>query len=157
MKRIRDKMIGFLKQGITPRDLALAVALGIVLGTFPVIGSTTLLCIAASVFLRLNLPAIQSVNWLVSPLQLMLIIPLFKMGSVLFGAGAITVNLADVIGKMNADLLGTIREYLLVTLHAICVWGLLAPLMIAIVFFVMLPLFTRLEVKYVRISADIQS
>jgi uncharacterized protein (DUF2062 family) len=68
MKRIREKMIGFLKQGITPRDLSLAVALGIMLGTFPVIGSTTLLCIAASVVLRLNLPAIQSVNWLVSPL-----------------------------------------------------------------------------------------
>jgi uncharacterized protein (DUF2062 family) len=155
MKRIREKMITFLKQGITPRDLALAVALGIVLGTFPVIGSTTLLCIAASVVLRLNLPAIQSVNWLVSPLQLMLIIPLFKLGSVLFSEGAITVNLADIIGKMNADLLGTIREYLLVTLHAICVWGLLAPFMIALFFYVMLPLFTRLELKYVRISTDI--
>jgi hypothetical protein len=85
----------------------------------------------------------------------MLIIPLFKLGSVLFGEGAIIVNLADIIGKMNADLLGTIREYLLVTLHAICVWGLLAPFMIALFFYVMLPLFTRLELKYVRISADI--
>ena len=157
MKRLKDKMIGFLKQGITPRDLALAVALGVTLGTFPVIGSTTLLCIAASVFLRLNLPAIQSVNWIVSPLQLLLIIPLFKLGSMLFGAAGVTVGLSEIIAMMQADLFGTIREYLFVTLRAICVWGLAAPLLAGGVYLIMVPLFTRMELQYVRVRAEFES
>jgi len=139
---------------MTPRDLALAVAIGLVLGTFPVIGSTTLLCIAASIALRLNLPAMQSVNWIVSPLQLILLIPLFNLGGVLFGVGSVAVSLDMLIGMMRTDLLGTIREFLFVTLRAVCAWILVAPLATGLVYILLLPLFTRLQEEFVRLRID---
>ena len=71
---VREKIVGFLKQGLTPRDLALTIALGSVIGVFPVLGMTTILCTLAAVTLRLNLPALQSINWAVAPLQLLLLI-----------------------------------------------------------------------------------
>ncbi len=155
MRRIlKSKIVAFLKQGMTPRDLALAVAIGLVLGTFPVIGATTLLCIAASIFLRLNLPALQSVNWIASPLQLILLIPFFNLGGVLFGGGHVAVNLGDLIGMMNADLLGTIREFLFVTLRAVCAWGLVAPIAAALVYVLLLPLFTHLQEEFIRLRVD---
>jgi len=139
---------------MTPRDLALAVAIGLVLGTFPVIGTTTLLCIAASIALRLNLPAMQSVNWIVSPLQLILLIPFFNLGGVLFGGGHVAVSLGGLIGMMQTDLLGTIREFLFVTLRAVGAWILLAPIAAALIYALVLPLFTRLHREFVRLRVD---
>jgi uncharacterized protein (DUF2062 family) len=55
-------LIDLLRQGISPKKLALTIALGFWLGVTPVLGSTTILCTLAAVALRLNLPAIQLVN-----------------------------------------------------------------------------------------------
>jgi hypothetical protein len=73
--------------------IALIFALGLVLGVFPVFGVPTLLCGAAAVAFRLNLPAIQLVNQVCSPLQYALLIPLGRAGARIVtasGAGAVT-------------------------------------------------------------------
>ena len=74
--------------GLPPDTVALILALGLVLGVFPVYGIPTLLCALAAVTLRLNLPAIQLVNQLSSPLQLALLIPLGRTGARILGPTA---------------------------------------------------------------------
>jgi len=69
-----------LRQGITPRRLALTLALGFAIGCIPVVGIPTLVCAALALSLRLNLPAIQAANYLVMPLQLVLIVPFVRLG-----------------------------------------------------------------------------
>jgi uncharacterized protein (DUF2062 family) len=71
--------------GLSPEAMALIIALGLVLGVFPVFGCPTLLCALAAGILRLNLPAIQLVNQLSSPLQLALLIPLSRIGAHISG------------------------------------------------------------------------
>ena len=71
--------------GLSPETIALVVAVGIVLGVFPVFGLPTVLCALAAVVLRLNLPAIQLINQISSPLQLALLIPFNRFGSLLIG------------------------------------------------------------------------
>ena len=56
-RRVVTPLIAQLKQGVTPEKLALTVALGLVLGIFPILGATTLLCGAAAIALRLKLGA----------------------------------------------------------------------------------------------------
>src|SRR5580658_9207736 len=70
----------WLRQGISPRRLALTLALGFAIGCIPVIGIPTLVCAALALALRLNLPAIQAANYLVMPLQLVLIVPFVRLG-----------------------------------------------------------------------------
>jgi len=72
--------------GIPRETVALIVVLGLVLGTFPFWGIPTLLCLAAALAFRVNLPALQVVNNLVSPIQLALMIPLARAGSRIMGA-----------------------------------------------------------------------
>jgi uncharacterized protein (DUF2062 family) len=74
--------------GLSPEAMALIIALGLVLGVFPVFGLPTLLCALAALVLRLNLPAIQLVNQLSSPLQLALLIPLSRIGARISGESA---------------------------------------------------------------------
>jgi uncharacterized protein (DUF2062 family) len=83
---------------LSPSTIALIFALGLVLGVFPVFGAPTLLCAAAAILFRLNLPAIQLVNQVCSPLQYALLIPLGRAGAKITGlhvSGNILGSLAD--------------------------------------------------------------
>lgn len=72
-------------RGLSPEAVALIFAVGLVLGVFPMYGAPTLLCAAAAVAFRLNLPAIQLINQLTAPLQLALLAPLARAGEKILG------------------------------------------------------------------------
>jgi uncharacterized protein (DUF2062 family) len=76
-----------LSQGISPQRLALTLALGFAVGCIPVVGIPTLVCAALALVLRLNLPAIQAANYIVMPLQLLLIVPFMRLGGWLVASG----------------------------------------------------------------------
>ena len=70
----------WLNQGISPRRLALTLALGFAVGCIPVVGIPTVLCAGLALALKLNLPAIQAANYVAMPLQLALIVPFVRLG-----------------------------------------------------------------------------
>ena len=76
----KRKAVLWLSQGISPRRLALTLALGFAVGCIPVIGIPTVLCAALALSLRLNQPAIQAANYAAMPLQLALIVPFVRLG-----------------------------------------------------------------------------
>jgi len=81
----RRKIIGplqdFLTQGLSCEKLALSIALGVILGTFPVLGRATILCMLAALTLRFNLPVIQFANYFVYPLQILLLVTDYASGA----------------------------------------------------------------------------
>lgn len=77
-----------MRQGISPRRLALTLALGFAIGCIPVIGIPTALCLLVALGLRLNIPAIQAANYAAMPLQVALIFPFVRMGGWMFASGA---------------------------------------------------------------------
>ncbi|TGE16431.1 DUF2062 domain-containing protein [Hymenobacter elongatus] len=86
-RRIVEPVRNILRQGLTPPQLALTVALSVPMGLVPVLGITTLLATFAAVRLRLNVVAMLLISHLMSPLQLLLIIPLLRLGARLLGNG----------------------------------------------------------------------
>lgn len=80
MESIKRNAEMWLRQGVSPQRLALTLALGFAIGCFPVIGIPTALCALLAMALRLNLPAIQAANYLVMPLQFLLIVPFVRFG-----------------------------------------------------------------------------
>src|SRR5437868_2134446 len=83
-RRVVALILAQLRQGITPEKIALTIALGTALGIFPILGSSTVLCAITAIRLRLNQPIIQLVNYLVYPLQLVLLLPFYRSGESLF-------------------------------------------------------------------------
>ena len=73
-------------QGMSGESIAILLAMGFVLGTFPVYGCPTVFCLLAALALRVNAPALQLVNQIVSPLQLALLIPLARTGERILGS-----------------------------------------------------------------------
>ena len=93
--------------GLSPETIALIFALGLVLGVFPVVGVPTLLCGVAAIVFRLNLPAIQLVNQVCSPLQYALLIPLGRAGAHVISGGRAG---AAVSGPLLWRLAGAVRN-----------------------------------------------
>jgi uncharacterized protein (DUF2062 family) len=125
-RRLITPVLDLLRQGVTPEKIAAAIAIGSILGIFPVLGSTMLLCTLASVALGLNLPLIQLVNCVVYPLQLILLIPILQWGQRLFGAAPLPITLANVAAMIRASVWNTIVTLSGATARGIVVWVLIS-------------------------------
>jgi uncharacterized protein (DUF2062 family) len=121
-KSIREKAAGWLRQGISPRRLALTLALGFAIGCIPVLGATTAVCLAVALALRLNLPIIQAANWAAMPLQVALIVPFVRLGRRLFPAAPAL----DAASLLHNSWLSMVWQLGWFTAHALAAWLLIA-------------------------------
>ena len=76
-----------LSSGLTPQKLALTLCIGTALGILPLVWGTSLICFILAHIFKLNHLVLQSVNYLLYPLQLALLVPFFKLGTSLFSWG----------------------------------------------------------------------
>jgi uncharacterized protein (DUF2062 family) len=113
----------WLRQGISPRRLALTLALGFAIGCIPVVGLPTLVCAILALLLRLNLPAIQAANYAAMPLQILLIVPFARLGGWLFAAGNHPVPALALLPFEPLALLFNFGSF---AAHALLAWLLLA-------------------------------
>ena len=146
-RRIARPILELLGQGITPEKMALSVALGVALGVFPVLGTTTALCALAALILRLNLPAIQIVNYFVYPLQIALLIPFFRMGEKLFSAPHLPLSITQIVAMAQASFWGATRFLWTTIWHSIVAWCLIAPVFVAVEYGILVPLLRRVVRK----------
>ncbi len=133
-RRLVQPVLELLTQGVTPEKIALSLAVGIVVGVFPVLGATTLLCAAAALVFRLNLPAIQLVNYIVYPLQLLLFVPFIRAGEFLFRAQPLQRSLGQILAMVRASPVQAIASLWVTSVHAISAWLLVGPIMIFVLY-----------------------
>lgn len=141
-RKLINPVITLLKQGITAERLAFSMALGFAIGSFPILGTTTVICTAIALAFRLNFPAIQIGNWLAYPLQIILVVPFMLMGEYLLGkhSGGTT----PVIAKLSlADLPNSLRLMSHTAVHGVIVWSFIAPAMVLLLYLIFLPLFKK--------------
>ena len=142
-RRIVRPIVQLLRQGVTPGKMALSLALGVALGVFPVLGTTTALCALVAFVWRLNLPAIQIVNYFVYPLQIALLIPFFRLGEKLFGAPHLPLSVTQILAMVRASFWGATRFLWTTVWHASVAWCLIAPVFVALAYVILVPLLWR--------------
>jgi uncharacterized protein (DUF2062 family) len=152
-RRMARPIVELLRQGVTPEKMALSLALGVALGVFPVLGTTTALCAVVALILRLNLPAIQIVNYFVYPLQIALLVPFFRAGEKLFGAPHLPLSVRQIAAMVHASFWGATRFLWTTVWHAVVAWCLIAPVFLALAYVVLLPLLGRMARKSRRDGA----
>ncbi len=107
------------------------------------LGTTTALCAIAALAFRLNLPAIQIVNYFVYPLQIAFLIPFFRLGEKLFGAPHLPLSVPQIYAMMHASMAGAVRALWTTTWHAIVVWCIIAPFAAFVLYWILTPLLRR--------------
>jgi uncharacterized protein (DUF2062 family) len=146
-RRVVQPLVELLRQGITPEKIAITIALGVTLGVTPVLGSTTLLCTLAAIALRLNLPAIQLVNWLAYPLQLALLVPFLRAGAWMFGEEPASASLAHILSLVRSDVFLAVSTLWTATLHALVAWLAVGSLATVLIFLLLAPVLRWMRVQ----------
>lgn len=137
-RRVVAPILAQLKQGITPEKIALTLALGSVLGVFPIIGATTALCALVAWRLKLNQPIIQLINYLLYPVHLLLLLPFYRAGETLFGQPHLPIfSIGELVDRFKASPLNFIADYGMVGLYGVVVWCLVAPLAAILLYFLL--------------------
>ncbi|TAD96883.1 MAG: DUF2062 domain-containing protein [Bacteroidetes bacterium] len=144
-EKITQPLLNFLKQGVTPKKMALTLSLGLLFGIFPVIGTTTLICTALALVFRLNMAIMQLANYLAYPLQIILLIPLMKFGTEIFSYDSLAFSLDQMLEMFKNDFWQALQTLGMSQLYAIFVWLILAFPLGIILYVVLFQLFKRFE------------
>lgn len=143
-RRLVDPLKQQLSQGVTPAKLALALALGLVIGSIPIIGISSLICALVAVRFRLNQPAIQVANYFAYPVQIALFVPFFQAGAALFGEKKLEFSVAQLQTELSADVGATVGHYAAANARAVSVWAVAAPVAVLAVYWVLKVVLGRL-------------
>ena len=153
-RRITGPVRRQLTLGVTPDRLAVTFAVGTVCSLFPFLGFTSLLNLGVGLAFRLNQPVLQTLNQLLGPVQLALILVYVRAGEVVWGASGQPFTIGEMLSAFRDS---SVAEFLArfgwAGIHAFTAWLLTAPLLAAAVYLPSRPLLRRAAARLSAASA----
>ena len=142
---MRDPLVALLVQGLTPDRIALTLAVGAACSLFPFLGLTSLLNLGIGFWLRLNQPVLQTLNQVLGPVQLLMIVIYVRLGEWLWRVEDGRFTLGEMLRVFRTSGFGDfLRTFGWAGIHALPAWMLTAPALIATVYFSLRPAMRRL-------------
>jgi uncharacterized protein (DUF2062 family) len=111
LRNLGQKLKGLLKQGLTPKELALSISIAVLIGVFPIYGTTTFILAFLALRLRLNLPIMIAVSYVLTPAQILLIIPFARVGEFLFGFETLGMDMESLQNAYADGILEVFSQY----------------------------------------------
>jgi uncharacterized protein (DUF2062 family) len=136
--------------GASPERLAWSIAAGLLIGINPILGSTTILCLALAFVLRLNIAASQLGNHIVYPLELILIIPFINAASRIFHTAPMPLSANELLRAARSHPLDLSRQLWLWEWHAFLLWGIVAAAAVPLIALALTPLLRKVLVRIER-------
>ena len=147
-RRVRAPLLALFTQGITPDKVALTLGVGGVCSLFPFLGFTSLLNLGAGLWLRLNQPILQTLNQVLGPVQLVMILGYVRLGEWLWRAQDDRFTIGEMLRTFReASLGGFLQRFGWAGIHAFTAWALTSPLLLAAVYYLTRPALRRLASK----------
>lgn len=143
-----------LTQGTSPHKIAQAIAFGVTIGIFPIIGSTTLISLMIGVPLKLNQPILQAFKTLATPLQWALILGFYRVGEWAFHIEPVSLSIPVMIEEFAAAPGPFFAKYGITALGGIGVWIIALPFMLAAIYFSTRPLIEAMA-RRIRRTANV--
>jgi uncharacterized protein (DUF2062 family) len=143
-RRVIGPVTALLRHGATPERLAWSLAVGLVVGINPLLGSTTLLALALAAAFRLNVVASQVGNHLMYPVELLLFPVFVKLGSMLFGTGGLPLQPKALWAALKGHPWETTRLLWSWEWHALVVWVAFAAIALPVLAMALRPALERM-------------
>jgi len=112
--------------GIPPDKMAFSITLGMVTGVFPVLGATTAISLLLTMLFRQNVLVVQSVQWIMAMLQVILIVPFMQLGALILKARSVDISLHQINISFQHGFFTGIKTVGVLHLYAIFTWTLLS-------------------------------
>jgi uncharacterized protein (DUF2062 family) len=143
-RRVALPILALLRMGASPEKLAWSIAVGLLIGINPLLGSTTILCLVLALLFHLNVAASQLGNHIVYPLQLILVIPFIRVASRVFHTAPMPLSANQLLHAARERPLSLIRQLWLWEWHAFLLWAILAAIAIPALALTLTPIMRRL-------------
>jgi uncharacterized protein (DUF2062 family) len=140
-------IVNQLKQGTSPEKLSWSISLGVTLGIFPIMGSTTIVCLIFGHLLKLNQPILHLFKTFTYPLQLALILIYIRLGQMLNGVPLIKFSIPQLLTRFRDDPAQFASDFGLAALHGIEAWTISAIFLIPTLYFISLAIMKNLLEK----------
>ena len=103
--------------------------------------------LGVGIALRLNQPILQTLNQLLGPLQLVLILAYVRAGEFIWRADPMPLSIPTLVSAFGEDPWAFLQRFGLTGVHAATAWLLSAPLIIASLYFSLRPILRRFAMK----------
>jgi hypothetical protein len=143
-------ILALLRMGATPQTLAWSIAIGLLIGINPALGTTTVLCLAVTFACRLNVAAAQLANHAVFPLELLLVIPFIKLGSKVFHTAALPLSPHVFFLAARTAPFTLTRQLWSWEWHALVLWAAISVVAAPLIAWGLTPLLQRLLARVQR-------
>lgn len=156
-RRVVVPVLELIRQGVTPEKLALSLAIGMVLGCAPILGVTTILAFGICYLTELNPVAMQLTNYLVYPLQIILLVPFIRAGEMLFHARHLRVTQVQIEQMFHSNATVALHRLWTAIWHALTVWLIVAPIAVAILYVILAPVLRHAAMRLRRRGMQAES
>jgi uncharacterized protein (DUF2062 family) len=144
-RRLRDPIVSQLTQGATPDKLAATLAVGTACALLPFLGFTALLTLRVGLTLRMNQPILQTLNQLLGPLQLVMILVYVRTGEWIWRAHENRFSISEMLRTFRDASFGEfIQRFGWVGIHAATAWLISAPIIIIGIYYPLRPVIKKL-------------
>lgn len=144
-KNILFPLAQIRREGFTSEKLALSVSIGIIGGTFPIIGLASLVCLLLTIIFKQNLVIVQVTNYLVYPLQIVLLIPFLRIGNAVIAGNHIALTINQVVLAFKAGFLHGLNQIGMISIYGIMAWFVVAAPALLILYIGFLLFFKRIK------------
>lgn len=146
LKKYWERFKELLKQGITPKQLALSITIAAVVSLFPVFGISTIVLTALAIRFKLNLPIMIVLSYVIEPIKAVLFIPFINIGETLFGTAHTLLTFDAIKASYNLSFFNTLKSLSYELLCGFAGWS-VAVLPAAILFYFLLKVIIEVFVK----------
>ena len=139
-KLAQDHFTRLIRQGTSPRQLAWSLALSLLIGVFPVIGTCNIIITFIALRYKLNLALMIAVSYLVYPIQIALFMPFLRLGEWLLGVVHSGLTWELMKAGFQENIGETLKGFSGILLYASLGWLVVSLPLVAILYRIALPL-----------------
>jgi len=144
-RRLGDPIVALITHGVTPDKIAATFAVGTAVSLFPLFGLTTFLNVLVGLRLRMNQPLLQALNYLLTPLHLIMIFVYVRIGEKLWGVQETHFTVTEILTTFREQPIGEfLKRFGWTGVHAISAWSLSVPVIIIVLYFTLRPVMRKI-------------
>jgi uncharacterized protein (DUF2062 family) len=143
-RRVLQPIRAQLTQGVSPDQIAATLAVGTACSVFPIFGVTSLVNLGVGISLRMNQPILQTLNQLLGPVQVALILVYVRIGEVIWRSAEHQLTVAQMMREFRErSLWDFLQQFSWAGVHALTAWIVTSPVLVGALYFSVRPAIRR--------------
>lgn len=145
LKKIKQTIFNELAKGLTPKKIAQSLSFGIIIGIFPLLGLTTLLAFIIGHAFKLNHAILQSVNYVMYPIQIILIPIYIKFAAYILSIPDVPIRPDIIIKLFISSPWNFIRKYSIVAVGELIIWTIVGVILYFALIKILIPIIANFQ------------